>query len=62
MEVALTTRDHIDRAATVYGDRIGIVDEPDQPATSLAELTYSEVLPRAKALAAGLERQGVEAG
>ncbi len=62
MEVALTTRDHIDRAATVYGDRVGIVDEPDQPATALADLTYSEVLQRAKALAAGLERQGVEAG
>ena len=34
MKVALTLRDHIDRAATVYPDRVAIVDEPDQPAES----------------------------
>lgn len=62
MEVALTTRDHIERGATVYGDRIGIVDESDQPASPLADLTYSEVLIRSKALAAGLESQGVKPG
>ena len=62
MEVALTTRDHIDRAATVYGDRIGIVDEPDQPAAPIPDLTYGEVLSRAKALAVGLEKSGIGQG
>lgn len=62
MEVALTTRDHIERAATVYGDRTGIVDEPDQPASPLSDLTYSDVLARSKAFAAGLEKKGVQQG
>ena len=35
MRVPLTTRDFLDRAELVYGDRIGMVDEPDQPAGSL---------------------------
>ena len=35
MKVALTVRDHLERAELVYGDRVGIVDEPDQPAPSL---------------------------
>ena len=34
MRVPLTTRDFLDRAELVYGDRIGIVDEPSQPAPS----------------------------
>lgn len=62
MEIPLTIRDHIERAALVYGDRIGIVDEPDQPAETLPDLTYDEVLRRGKALAAGLEANGVEHG
>ena len=62
MEVALTTRDHIDRAATVYGDRIGIVDEPDQRAIPLPDLTYRDVLARSTALASGLESLGIEPG
>ncbi len=62
MEVALTTRDHIERAATVYGDRIGIIDEPDQRAIPLPELTYRDVMSRSKALSAGLEGWGIETG
>ena len=62
MEVALTTRDHIERAATVYGDRIGIIDEPDQSAIPLPELTYRDVMSRSKALSAGLEGWGIETG
>ena len=62
MEVALTTRDHLDRAATVYGQRIGIVDEPSQPATPLPDLSYEDVQTQAAALAAGLQQQGVDRG
>ncbi len=60
MEVALTIRDHIERAATVYGKRVAIVDEPVQPAHPLADLTYHEVWLRAKALAAGLQKLGIQ--
>ena len=45
MQVPLTIRDHLDRAELVYGDRVGIVDEPDQPAPSLG----SADLPRGRA-------------
>ena len=31
MFVPFTIRDFIDRAETVYGGLIGVVDEPDQP-------------------------------
>ena len=62
MRVPLTTRDFLDRAELVYGDRVGIVDEPDQPATPLGELTYREVARRARAIAAGLDALAVEEG
>ena len=32
MLVPLTTQDFLARGATVYPDRIAVVDEPDQPA------------------------------
>ena len=32
MRYPLTVSDFLDRATTVYPDRIGVVDEPDQPA------------------------------
>ena len=62
MRVPLTTRDFLDRAELVYGDRVGIVDEPNQPAPSLGELTYREVARRGRALQAGLDALGVGEG
>jgi acyl-CoA synthetase (AMP-forming)/AMP-acid ligase II len=62
MRVPLTTRDFLDRAELVYGDRIGIVDEPTQPAAPLGELTYREVARRSRAIAAGLDALGVGEG
>jgi acyl-CoA synthetase (AMP-forming)/AMP-acid ligase II len=62
MKVPLTTRDFLDRAELVYGDRVGIVDEPDQPAPSLGELTYREVARRARAMQAALDSLGVGEG
>jgi acyl-CoA synthetase (AMP-forming)/AMP-acid ligase II len=62
MRVPLTTRDFLDRAELVYGDRVGIVDEPAQPAPSLGEVTYREVARRARAMQAGLDRLGVGEG
>ena len=58
----LTVRDFIDRAETVYPDRVGIVDEPDQPAPSLGELTYRDMAARARAQAARLDELDVPVG
>lgn len=62
MRVPLTTRDFLDRAALVYGDRTGIVDEPAQPAPSLGELTYGEVARRGRAMQAALDELGIGEG
>jgi acyl-CoA synthetase (AMP-forming)/AMP-acid ligase II len=62
MKVPLTIRDHLDRARLVYGDRVGVVDEPDQPAPSLGELTYRQLDERARAQAARLDQLGVGFG
>ena len=62
MKVPLTVLDHIERAELVYGDRIGVIDEPDQPATSWGELTYARMADLARAQAAGLDALGVGQG
>ncbi len=67
MKVALTVRDHIERAELVYGARVGVVDEPDQPAPPLTAvdggpLTYAALAERSRALAAGAESLGVPQG
>ncbi len=58
----LAVQDFLDRAVTVYADRIGIVDEPSQPAVSWGEVTYAELGRRARAQAAGLDGLGVPVG
>ncbi len=58
----LGVRDFLDRAETVYPDRVAVVDEPDQPAPSWGSLTYREVARRARAQAANLDALGVPAG
>src|SRR5918993_4854805 len=62
MRVPLTTRDFLERAELVYGDRVGIVDEPNQPAPSLGDVTYREVARRGRALQAGLDELGIGEG
>jgi fatty-acyl-CoA synthase len=62
MRVPLTSRDFLDRAELVYGDRIGVVDEPQQPAPPLGELTYREVARRGRAVQAGLDELGIGEG
>src|SRR6478752_875776 len=62
MYYPLTVRDFLDRAAHVYPDRIAVVDEPDQPAPSLGELTYRELAANARAQAARLDELGVPVG
>ena len=62
MRVPLTTRDFLDRAELVYGDRVGVVDEPTQPAPSLGEVTYREMARRGRAFSAGMDALGVGQG
>jgi fatty-acyl-CoA synthase len=62
MLVPLTTQDFLARGATVYPDRVAVVDEPDQPAQSVGELTFAGLQTRARAVAAGLDAMGVAAG
>ena len=62
MKVALTVNDFLRRAELVYADRIGVVDEPEQPAPSWGELTWAQVAERARAQAAGLDALGIAPG
>ena len=62
MRVPLTIADHLERAALVYPDRIGVVDEPEQPAPSWGSLTYRRVAELARDQAAGLDALGVGRG
>ena len=62
MKVPLTIRDHLDRALAVYPDRVAFVDEPDQPAPSMGEVTFSRLGELADAAGAGLDALGVPMG
>ncbi|MFD7451998.1 AMP-binding protein [Kitasatospora sp. NPDC059827] len=62
MQIPLSVMDFLDRAELVYGDRVGIVDEPVQPAESWGELSYRRIAELARAQAAGLDRLGVGPG
>lgn len=62
MFVPLTVKDFSDRAVQVYGERVGIVDEPDQPAASLGEVSYADMGALARRQAAKLDELGLEVG
>ena len=62
MRVPLTVNDFFERAELVYGERVGVVDEPDQPAASWGSGTWREIARRARAQAAGLDALGIGAG
>ncbi len=61
MRVPLTVGDFLERAATVYGDRVAVVDEPGRPG-DLGAITYSSLRRRARNMAATLDRMGVAQG
>ena len=62
MKVPLTVRDHLDRALAVYPDRVAFVDELDQPAPSMGEVTFSRMSGLVDATGAGLDALGVPMG
>ena len=63
MRTPVTIRDHLERAELVYGDRVGIVDEPDQPGgVARARSPTAQCGELARAQAAGLDALGIGAG
>jgi acyl-CoA synthetase (AMP-forming)/AMP-acid ligase II len=62
MFIPLSIGDFLDRATTVYPERVAVVDEPDQPAASWGSVTYAEFGRRARQLAASLDELGVPIG
>ncbi len=54
----LAVSDFLYRAALVYPDRIGVVDEPDQPAPSMGSVTYARMAELAAGQAATLDELG----
>lgn len=58
----LNVLDFLERAETVYPERIAVVDEPDQPGPSWGSLTYAEVARLSRAQAASLDALGVPVG
>jgi acyl-CoA synthetase (AMP-forming)/AMP-acid ligase II len=62
MRVPLIVTDHLERAALVYPERSGFVDEPEAPGGGLGTLTYGRVRALARAQAAALDAMGVGRG
>ncbi|HEX3222281.1 MAG TPA: AMP-binding protein [Nocardioides sp.] len=62
MIVPFSVNDFLDRATAVYADRIGMADEPDQPATSLGDLSYGRLRDLARAMAAKHDELGLDVG
>jgi fatty-acyl-CoA synthase len=62
MRTPLTIGGHLDRAALVYGDRVGIVDEPDAPGGGLGQVTYRHMRALARGQAAALDERGIQPG
>jgi fatty-acyl-CoA synthase len=60
--VPFSAADFLNRALAVYGDRTGIVDEPDQPAESLGDVSYTRLGELARAQAAKLDELGIGVG
>ncbi len=62
MKVEMTVNDFLDRAATVYPNRIAIVDEPDQPATPLQTMTYAELNDMKRQMGVAMDEMGIPIG
>src|ERR671933_459812 len=62
MIVPFSVNDFLDRALAVYGERVGMEDEPLQPAPSLGSLSYRRIGELARAMAARHDRLGLGVG
>ncbi len=62
MQVPLTINDFLDRAVKVYPDRVAIVDEPDQPAPPLGDITYRELGDIRRQMGMAMDELGIPMG
>lgn len=62
MKVPLTINDFLDRAVAVYPDRVAIVDEPDQVAPPLGDITYGEFGDIRRQMGVAMDNLGLEFG
>ncbi|MDA3039644.1 MAG: AMP-binding protein [Actinomycetota bacterium] len=62
MKVALTVNDFLDRGIAVYPERVAIVDEPDQPAPSLGNITYAELGDIRRQMGVAMDELGLPMG
>jgi acyl-CoA synthetase (AMP-forming)/AMP-acid ligase II len=58
----MTTGNFLRRGALVYGERIGILDEPEQPAPALGGITYRRMAELANSYACSLDALGIGFG
>ncbi len=62
MKVPLTINDFLDRAIAVYPDRVAIVDEPDQPAPPLPNITYGQLGDIRRQIGVAMDELGLPMG
>lgn len=62
MFVPLTINDFLDRAAAVYPNRLAIVDEPEQPAAALPDLSYRQLADLRRQMGVAMDRLGIAMG
>ena len=62
MKVPLTINDFLDRAVAVYPDRVAIVDEPDQVAAPLPDITYGQLGDIRRQMGVAMDELGIPMG
>ncbi len=62
VKVALTILDFLNRAETVYPDRVAIIDEPDQPADPMPTMTYAELADMKRQMGVAMDKMGIGMG
>jgi fatty-acyl-CoA synthase len=60
--VPFSINDFLDRAAAVYPDRVAIIDEPDQPAPPLPNLSWRQVADLRRQMGVAMDRMGLAPG
>jgi acyl-CoA synthetase (AMP-forming)/AMP-acid ligase II len=62
MKVPLTINDFLDRSVAVYPDRVAIVDEPDQVAPPLGDITYRQLGDIRRQMGVAMDELGLPMG
>ena len=62
MKVPLTVIDFLNRAETVYPDRVAIIDEPDQVAPPRPTMTYAQMADVKRQMGVAMDKMGIPMG